>query len=400
MASDDLDAPLGKKPKRKTLNLPVTPPQIVAGLLGMTVVIVALWTAIADDPYGGEPIAVVATRLTTANAKDHDIAAAAGKPGEKIMPAASAAPAPPATEKAPPPGSKVVTITDGSTGKAQQVVVPPRAGDKLAAMAADPKLLEDSRHGQIPKVGADGKRASLAYAKPVNAASRSDAPKIAIVVGGLGVSGSVTEDALTKLPGPVTLAFVPYGGDLDNLSARARATDHEVLLQAPMEPFDYPDNDPGPQTLLTTLTPDQNIDRLHWLMARMQGYVGVVSFMGARFTASDAAIAPVLREVGKRGLIYLDDGTSTRSIAGQAAGALNLPFVKADIVLDANPLPAEIGQALARLELMAKQRGGAIGFAKGTAASVAKISEWAKGAQARGFVLVPISMMVAKPKST
>ncbi len=220
------------------------------------------------------------------------------------------------------------------------------------------------------------------------------------MVGGLGVSGSVTEDALTKLPGPVTLAFVPYGGDLDNLSARARAADHEVLLQAPMEPFDYPDNDPGPQTLLTTLTPDQNIDRLHWLMARMQGYVGVVSFMGARFTASDAAIAPVLREVGKRGLIYLDDGTSTRSIAGQAAGALNLPFVKADIVLDANPLPAEIGQALARLELMAKQRGGAIGFAKGTAASVAKIAEWAKGAQNRGFVLVPISMMVAKPKST
>ncbi len=100
MASDDLDAPLGKKPKRKTLTLPVTPPQIVAGLLGTTVVIVALWTAIADDPYGGEPIAVVATRLTTANAKDHDIAAAAGKPGEKIMPAAAAAPAPPA-DKAP-----------------------------------------------------------------------------------------------------------------------------------------------------------------------------------------------------------------------------------------------------------------------------------------------------------
>ena len=52
-----------------------------------------------------------------------------------------------------------------------------------------------------------------------------------------------------------------------------------------MEPFDYPDNDPGPQTLLTSLTPDQNIDRLHWLMSRFQGYVGIVSYMGARFTA-------------------------------------------------------------------------------------------------------------------
>ena len=32
--------------------------------------------------------------------------------------------------------------------------------------------------------------------------------------------------------------------------ARAREAGHEVLLEVPMEPFDYPDNDPGPQTLL------------------------------------------------------------------------------------------------------------------------------------------------------
>ena len=49
-----------------------------------------------------------------------------------------------------------------------------------------------------------------------------------------------------------------------------------------MEPFDYPNNDPGPQTLLTSLTPEQNIDRLHWLMARLQGYVGMIGYMGAQ----------------------------------------------------------------------------------------------------------------------
>jgi len=122
--------------------------------------------------------------------------------------------------------------------------------------------------------------------------------------------------------------------------------------------------------------------------------------MGARLTASEPALAPIMREVGKRGLLYFDDGASTRSVAGQAAGALSLPFAKADIVLDANPSPTEIGQALARLELAAKQRGSAIGFAKGTAASVAKIAEWAKGAQSRGFMLVPISMVVSKAKSS
>ena len=101
-----------------------------------------------------------------------------------------------------------------------------------------------------------------------------------------------------------------------------------------MEPFDYPDNDPGPQTLLTALDAGQNVDRLHWLMSRFQGYVGIANLMGARFTSSEAAMAPVLRETAKRGLIYVDDGSSPRSLASQIAGANNLAFAKADMTLD------------------------------------------------------------------
>ena len=126
----------------------------------------------------------------------------------------------------------------------------------------------------------------------------------------------------------MTFAFAPYGIDLERWVARARGEGHEVLLQVGMEPFDYPDNDPGPQTLLTSLTPEQNIDRLHWFLSRFQGYVGVTSLMGARFTATDQALAPVLREVGKRGLIYFDDGTSPRSVAGQISGAHNVAFAQ------------------------------------------------------------------------
>ena len=167
-----------------------------------------------------------------------------------------------------------------------------------------------------------------------------------------------------------------------------------------MEPFDYPDNDPGPQTLLTSLTPDQNIDRLHWLMSRFQGYVGMSSYMGARFTASEPSLAPVLRETAKRGLIYVDDGSSPRSIAGQLAGSQNLPFAKTDIVLDAVPTPTEIDHALARLEMAAREHGTAVGFATALPATVARIAEWAKTVEARGFVLVPITMVAVKAKSS
>ena len=93
-----------------------------------------------------------------------------------------------------------------------------------------------------------------------------------------------------------------------------------------MEPFDFPDNDPGPQTLMTSLDAAQNIDRLHWLMSRFQGYVGLIGYMGGKFTASEQALAPVLRDADKRGLIYVDDGASPRSVAGQIAGSQNLPY--------------------------------------------------------------------------
>ena len=109
---------------------------------------------------------------------------------------------------------------------------------------------------------------------------------------------------------PVTFAFMPYSSDVDRLAGRARSDGHEILLQAPMEPFNYPDNDPGPQTLLTTLSPEQNLERLYWLMSRFQGYVGSREAMGARFTASEPAFTPILRETARRGLIFVDDGAN------------------------------------------------------------------------------------------
>jgi hypothetical protein len=300
----------------------------------------------------------------------------------------------------PPPGSKTVNIIDGSSGKRQQVVVAGGTGDDKPPRA-DERLSEPSRHGPLPKVAQDGTRPADVFAQPAkDIASKPDAPRIAIVVNGLGISATNTGDALKRLPGPVTLAFVPYGGDIERQAMLARSGGHEVLLQVPMEPFDYPDSDPGPQTLLTSLDAGQNVDRLQSLMARMRGYVGVGNFMGARFSASEQALAPVLKEVAKRGLIYFDDGSASRSLASQIAGASNLPFAKSDVTIDAVPNAAEIDKALGRLETMAREHGSAVGTAGALPVSIDRIARWAKAAEGRGIVIVPITAVVAKARSS
>ena len=411
MAGDDLNAPLGRQrnKRRRTVRIPV--PQLIAGALAAFLGAFVLWAAIGDDPFGGEPMAVTPIHLQAGNpAKNpaqtsstpgvHEAATSAG-PGRYDGPAQTQAPAGKKPSESP-PGTTIVNIINGMTGARQAVTIPaPADGRGLSAIAPlDQKFVEMTPQGPLPKIAADGVRPADAFAQPVKALpGRPDAPRIAIIVSGLGVSAKDTANAIARLPGPVTLAFVPYGSDAA-LVAQARSRGHEVLLEVPMEPFDYPDNDSGPETLLTSLSPQQNIARLHWTMSRFQGYVGLINMMGARFTASEQAFAPVLRETGKRGLIFVDDGSNPRSVAGRIAGANNLPFAKAAVTIDAVPTPNEIDRALGRLERMARQRHIAVGIASALPVSIAHIAKWAKSAASRGILLVPITAVALKEKQS
>ena len=413
MTADDLSAPLGQGPPRRRRKFPVSVPQVVVGALAIFLGTFAIWGAVVDNPMGGEPMVAVPVDLhagiapkKSEAASSSELAGAAQGPNRRDAsidtPMPSAGPLN-AAAKGAGANTKTVTIIDGNTGARQEVTIPasPSGAGGAENSAPEQKFVELTSRGQIPKIAADGTRPAEAFARPVKPIpGKPDAPRIALIVGGLGISASATADAIARLPGAVSLAFMPYSTDVDRLVARARGEGHEVLLQAPMEPFGYPDNDSGPQTLLTSLTPEQNIERLYWLMSRFQGYVGIIGAMGARFTASEKSFAPILSEIAKHGLIYVDDGSNPRSIAGRVAGANNLPFAKADIIIDVVATPAEVDHALGRLEMTARERGVAVGMASLLPVSVEHIAKWAKAAEGRGFLLVPITAIAIKSKQS
>jgi polysaccharide deacetylase 2 family uncharacterized protein YibQ len=402
MTTDDLSTPLGQdtRPRRRR-RLPFSGIQMIAATLGLFLLGFAGIALFHQDRLGGEPMVRVALQPDTAtrNAdKDAATPSDTAKPGQ---PAAAKA-----TSNPPANGQKTITIIDGSSGARQDVVVASEGtatgADTTSAIMSgiDARLLEKSRYGMIP-IAADGMTPFTAYAAgtPAERAQAAAMPTVAVVVGGLGIGAAKTTESILNLPGAVTLAFTPYGSDPTKLVARARGRHHEILLQVPMEPFDYPDNDPGPQTLLTTQSSDQNLDRLFWHLSRIQGYVGLTSFMGGRFTVSDAAMQPVIREAAKRGLGYLDDGSSPRSVAGTLAQGQSMPFAKADLSIDTVPTAAEIDKALAKLEALAKTRGNAIGIASSLPVSVDRIGNWARTLESRGVLLVPLTTAMLKSKS-
>jgi polysaccharide deacetylase 2 family uncharacterized protein YibQ len=397
LAADDLDSPLGTAPRTgpHASTLPFSFLSVVTAALAVVVAAGIGWVLVVDDPLGGEPRTLVAiedaTKGTTPSAT---IAAPAPDARERVVDGTKL------------PG-RTVTVIDGRTGERREVAIgtsevePEIVGTvnpRAAAPTADPRFVETSRHGAIPRVSPEGKRPLEQYARVDPTLERARGPRIAIVISGLGIGAAATGNAISKLPPGVTLAFAPYGTDMPRWAGRARGKGHELLLQLPMEPADYPDNDPGPQTLVSALTTEQNLDRLHWLLSRLQGYVGVMNLMGARFTANEAALSPILRDVAKRGLLYLDDGTAPKSVAAQIAGSIQAPFLKADLVVDTTPNWSEIDAALAKLEAIAAERGSAVGIASASPVAIERIARWAKAAEARGIRIVPLSVLYLRPK--
>jgi polysaccharide deacetylase 2 family uncharacterized protein YibQ len=263
------------------------------------------------------------------------------------------------------------------------------------AMGNLPTLVEESSYGPLPRISDAGIDPFSAYARAsVTPATAEGRPLIAIIVTGLGLNLAGTLEAIEQLPDAVTLAFAPYGDDLGRAVGAARAEGHEILLEVPLEPFDYPENDPGPDTLLTGQAPRDNMNRLFAVMGRIGGYVGLINNMGARFTASAADFGPMMEELGARGLGYVDDGSSNRSLAAQLAGANRVPFSRADRVLDSNPARAPILEALGALEVRANEQGSAIGIISALPVSVQTVTEWARDLEERNILIVPASALM------
>ncbi len=409
-AADDLTKPLtgarrsrgGRGPLSRLPWGGILAALLVTGLVG-----VGLFVAMTDDPLGGEPHALVPIETGIADAT-RDLAGGSG--GALIADVPRDRPGTPGIVQEESGGVTVVRPDGAGGGQSIIISIPEDARDMRSRAEAttqssreasepvgalppapDPRLVEESRFGALPRIGDDGARPVDVYARPSPPGSSRAPARVAILVTGLGISQSVTGDAITRLPPDVSLAFAPYGGDLDRLVARARSAGHEVMLQVPMQPFDYPQNDPGPHTLTVEAGANANIENLHWVMGRFTGYTGIVNFMGGRFTAESEALEPIIAELAARGLGIVDDGSSSRAQIGTLARAADVPVARGDILLDVVAQQDAIDDMLGRLEDEARERGFAVATASALPITISRIEAWARGAAGRGITLVPVS---------
>lgn len=214
-------------------------------------------------------------------------------------------------------------------------------------------------------------------------------PMIVIIIDDMGVNRHGSAD-MVKLPGPLTLSYLPYAEDLQAQAAEARAKGHELMLHQPMQPMRETAN-PGPNVLKTTLPDSENLNRLMLGLSSFEGFVGVNNHMGSRFTSNSEALSPIVREIARRGYLFLDSKTIQDSQGDKLAATYGLPALKRDVFLDHYEGLSDVRNALRQMERVAFSQGYAIAIGHPKSATALALKEWLPTLESKGLQLAPIT---------
>ncbi len=309
-------------------------------------------------------------------------APAAEKPAEPQQAVAAPAPPPPPMNEpqAPPAGEPLAPPSFAQ--------LPARTDLKPLSAAPAADLLKDSPDGPLPI--ADGtKEARTVYARPF-VEPKEKAVKVAVVVVGLGVSREAAEAAIAKLPPDVGLSFSPYAGNLDTWVKKARAAGHEVLLDLPLEPPNFPLHDAGPMAIMAKDSPNTANDRLRAILGKTTSYVGVSAALHSPVTSAEDWVG-ILRDIKARGLLFLGDGLAGMKTSDVPASATIA------LVPDETPFRAAIDAGFARVLATAQRDGSAIAYVSPRPVTFERLLAWAATLPQKGAVLAPASALVKAP---
>jgi polysaccharide deacetylase 2 family uncharacterized protein YibQ len=257
--------------------------------------------------------------------------------------------------------------------------------------SADPELTEDGPYGKLP-ITKNQRQPWKIYSRHFE--KSGDRPLISLIISNVGLNTRMTQTAIDELPPEVTFALSPYAQDLDRLSDSIRKAGHETLLMLPMEPIDFPLNDPGPHTLMTNLSDDKNLDRLYWVLAQTNGYVGVVNEMGSKFTGDVGSIRHIMKNIQKRGIAFIDSRTTQFSLGAKYAQEFGIPKTINNRFIDNELSAAQIDRYLRELENIARGSGFAVGIGRTKLLTYKRIVEWAQTLEEKGIDLAPITAII------
>lgn len=217
--------------------------------------------------------------------------------------------------------------------------------------------------------------------------------RIALVIDDLGRELEPVR-RLTALGVPVSYSVLPFESRTGEVVAALHGEQLEILLHLPMQA--QGDADPGPGALYTNLGADDLRRRTARALDAVPGAVGVNNHMGSAFTADPAKMRPVLAEIGRRGLFFLDSRTSGRSVGYELARELGIPAAQRTVFLDNLDDRDAVAVQFAEVLQRARRDGAAIAIGHPYESTLEVLSELVPKALDAGYEFVPVSFLLER----
>jgi polysaccharide deacetylase 2 family uncharacterized protein YibQ len=186
-------------------------------------------------------------------------------------------------------------------------------------------------------------------------------PLVAIIIDDMGYDRKFAIN-LSKLDAEITFSILPHSPHRESIARIAQENGLDTMLHLPMEPFEYPGVNPGPGTLLTTMTPDELLRQLEKNLASVPHIKGVNNHMGSKMTAESSQLYQIFSILKKKNLYFIDSRTTSKTLCKPSARLFQIPFAQRDVFLDHFQDPEFIRKQIKELIRIAHHNGMAVGI--------------------------------------
>ncbi len=221
--------------------------------------------------------------------------------------------------------------------------------------------------------------------------------KIAIVLDDWGYSLKQMPD-LAAIDAPLTLAVLPGLPHSAEVSERAAARGHEVILHMPMEALDPGAPREEGRTILQGMGKAEILKLLDRSLATVPLARGISNHQGSKVTSDPASMEVVLREAKRRRLYFLDSFVTGQSVCAEVARKLEVPFAQRAVFLDNEESAARIRERLVELARAAAERGEAIGIGHDRPVTMECLRRAVPELEKAGYTLVPVSELAEEAR--
>lgn len=185
-------------------------------------------------------------------------------------------------------------------------------------------------------------------------------PMVVIILDDIGQKDVSQLALVLELKLPITFAVLPHVPHATSSALYFHQHQYEIMLHMPMEPDNYPENNPGRGAIFSNFGEKQILQALRRAIKKVPFASGVNNHMGSKITANRALMRPVLQELKKEGLFYVDSRTNAQTIAHSLALSLGLRTAKRDVFLDAEASYEFSMKQLKEVRSLARAKGGVI----------------------------------------